>query len=207
MYFLRWQPNYKTKRKEIYHHGPRPPPNLTHLSPSWPLSQFSLVTTSRLFKGFVQPQKRGIKIGTNGFASTSYTIAQSFLGTIKGLLSCFKLQKTGFKKRWSLFWCGVRYQKFRRVVNSRYKPAATATNFREFSFLFPYSPPVHGRSETPPVVTSLVAAGGVRGLYLEVTSHYVLQRFWQCNSQCYSPYCYCYTTKVGGGHYPLLSFW
>ncbi len=58
-------------------------------------------------------------------------------------------------------------------------PAATATNFLEFSFLFPYSPPVQGRSETPPVVTGAVAAGGVSalGLYLEVARHNVLKRF------------------------------
>jgi hypothetical protein len=64
--------------------------------------------------------------------------------------------------------------------NSPYEdtPAATDTNFLEFSLLFPYSPPVHVRRETPPVVTVAVA-GGVRGLYLNVTSHYyVLQRFW-----------------------------
>ncbi len=36
---------------------------------------------------YIQPKKREVKMGTNRFASISYTIADVF-GTLKGLLSC-----------------------------------------------------------------------------------------------------------------------
>jgi hypothetical protein len=44
------------------------------------------------------------------FALTSHTIADVFLGSLKGILLCFKLKKKlvtafrGGKKRWSLFY-------------------------------------------------------------------------------------------------------
>ncbi len=170
----------KLKGKKIHQHGPRPLPNLTHLSPSWPSSQFSLVSTSRIFKGFVQSQNRGIKIGTKGFASTSYTIADDFRYNRRATL-VLKLQKTGFRKRWILFWCGVRCRKFRGTAHMRILLLPPPLQiFENFLFCCLSPPPVYGRSETTPVVTGAVAAGGVSAsfLYLEVTSHYVLQRFW-----------------------------
>ncbi len=48
-------------------------------------------------KDIVQPKKRGVKRGTIPTVMTSHTIARRcFLGTLKGLLFLFKLQKTIF---------------------------------------------------------------------------------------------------------------
>jgi hypothetical protein len=46
------------------------------------------------FKGIVRPEKRGSESGTIRIIMASHTIAH-VLGTLKGLLSCLKLQKTG----------------------------------------------------------------------------------------------------------------
>ncbi len=61
-----------------------------------------------MIKDIVQPKKTGGKRGTKRFASTSYSIADVFFGTLKGLVFGFKFEKnvTVFKalKRWSLFY-------------------------------------------------------------------------------------------------------
>jgi hypothetical protein len=53
------------------------------------------IVHEKLIKDVVQPEKRGLKRGTN--RSTSYKSADVFLGTgtLKGLLAWFKLEKTG----------------------------------------------------------------------------------------------------------------
>ncbi len=48
-----------------------------------------------IFKDFVQPKKRGVERGTIRTVLRSYTIADIFLDTRKGLISRRKLQKTG----------------------------------------------------------------------------------------------------------------
>ncbi len=49
-----------------------------------------------LIKDIVQPKKRGVKRGTIRTIMISHTIADIFLGALKGLIFWFKLQKTIF---------------------------------------------------------------------------------------------------------------
>ena len=51
------------------------------------------------FKDIVQPKKRGVKRGTIQFVLTSYTIADIFLDTRKGLISRRKFATKNLKAR------------------------------------------------------------------------------------------------------------
>ncbi len=70
-----------------------------------------------------------------------------FLGTLKELLSCFKFQKpvTAFRawKSWSLFWCGVRYQKLRSTLWLMGAQSSEAHYDLQVQPLYQYSPCRH----------------------------------------------------------------
>ncbi len=135
------------------------------------------------FKVLSCPQKRGVKRGTKGFASSSYTIAHVF-GTIKELLSCFKHSKKRLQrlepKRGS-FLCGLQNQKLRSALWSRgtahmaiLPPVATAPVtladkaqiiYKISFFVSLFHLAAHGRSDSPPVGTAIRRRRGSIGTW------------------------------------------